>query len=299
MKITDLQVKTIESIPRRPYTNALGTQLASKRRISILEVTTDEGITGILTSGMMDGLMRGILLDYLKPRVLGEDPRNPERLWHQLFGHGGGWRMAISKGEVIRAISALDCALWDILGKAAGLPVYQLIGGYREEVDCYASGGHYVSLNSQREELKHLEEEMTAYMEMGFQAVKVRVGRNLKEDLERVRQVREIIGSECKLLIDFNTSPSYHGGVTHALKYVRALEACDPYWYEDPLIMDDLDGMRRLTASVDTAIARCAGVSPNGEKLQPWLKALTFRSPPILEIASIFTALRGFPMDLS
>lgn len=96
---------------------------------------------------------------------------------------------------------------------------------------------------------------MNAYVEMGFRAVKICVGRDLDQDIERTRLVRSIIGPETQLLFNFDTSPSHYGGVPHALKYMRALESFSPFWFEDPLVMDDVPGLQKLSDAIDTTIA--------------------------------------------
>ncbi|MDP6438688.1 MAG: enolase C-terminal domain-like protein, partial [Candidatus Brocadiia bacterium] len=162
---------------------------------------------------------------------LGEDPLNYERLWRRMFGGDDeAWRKPVTRGEVVRAISAVDTVIWDIIGKKLGTTVHQLLGGFRDEVPCYASGGHYISLGDHGAEMKYIGPEMQRYVDMGFTAVKMRVGRNLREDLERARLVRQIIGPDAHLMMDFNMSGSYSGGVPSTLKQMRALEEVDPYW---------------------------------------------------------------------
>lgn len=258
MKITDVRVRTIQDELIAPFTNALGTpRPLSKRKwtITIVEVFTDEGITGVLANDDLDEMSRQLIVKQLKPVIVGEDPLNYESVWRKMFGERGGWRHAIAKGEAIRAMSALDCAIWDIIGKAYNTPVYRLLGGYRDTVPCYASGGQYKSLTSHSEELRHLESEVQQYMEMGYKAVKIRAGRDIAKDSERVKVVRDVIGPDVDLMIDFNTSLTYYGGVSHAIKFMKALEKYNLYWFEDPLLMDDVTGMKQVADALDTAIA--------------------------------------------
>jgi L-rhamnonate dehydratase len=154
-------IRTIRSKLLYPITNSLGTLLIETTRTTVLEVLTDSGITGVLESSMMDDACRQIITNQLRPLIVGEDPRNYEGVWRKMFGAEAEWRPSIAKGEVVRAISALDTALWDIIGKELHTLVYKLLGGYRDKVQCYASGGHYVSLASHSENLKYLESEMS------------------------------------------------------------------------------------------------------------------------------------------
>ena len=255
MKITDLRVRQIRDRMLYPYTNSLGKSLKDTWKLTILELHTDEGITGVLVSGMMDDICRSIIENQLKEMIVGEDPMDTERLWERMLGGEGGWRYACFRGEVVRSMSAVDTLLWDIKGKKLGAPLYRLLGGHRNEVFCYASGGHYTSLTSHKQEIDHLEMEMAEYVKMGFKAVKMRVGRDIAKDSERTKVVRNAIGPDVKLLFDFNTSCSYFGGVPRAIRFMRELEKFDPYWFEDPLLIDDLPGLKQVSEAVDSPIA--------------------------------------------
>ena len=233
----------------------MGRSLSEAWQIRIIQVFTDEGITGVLGSPMVGGLVSDIIMDYLKPVVVGEDPMNYERLWRKMFGGEAGWRPGIAKGEAVRAISVLDTIMWDIIGKKLETPVYKLLGGYRDEVPCYASGGHYVTMGSHKEEMAYIEQQMNQYIDMGFKAVKIRVGRDIDQDCERARLAREIKGPDTKLMMDFNTSQTYQGGAPHAVKFMKALEEFDPFWFEDPLVMDDIAGMKQVSDGIETPIA--------------------------------------------
>lgn len=257
MKITDLRIRRIATPQYKPFTNArvTGSFLRSRWTFSIVEVFTDEGITGLAVSHSLHALSLEIIDNYLKPRIVGEDPMNFERLWRRMFGGDDEvWRKPVTRGEVVQAMSAVDTVVWDVIGKKLGTTVHQLLGGFRDEVPCYASGGHYISLGDHRAEMEYIGPEMQRYVDMGFTAVKMRVGRNVREDLERARLVREVIGPDARLMMDFNMSGS-GVGVSETLKQMRALEEVNPYWFEDPLLMDDINGMKQLAEAVDTAIA--------------------------------------------
>lgn len=256
MKITDLRIRHVKFEVTQPFTNSIAPRLGKKvGRTGILELFTDAGITGVLGSIFLDPTSCQIITNQLKPLILGENPLYYERVWRKMFGIEGEWRGQISKGETIRAMSFIDTAIWDIIGKTYNTPVYVLLGGFRDQVPCYASGGHYVSFTEHEEELKHLEDEMSQYMEMGFMAVKMRAGREIPKDSERVKLVREIVGPDVKIMVDFNTSQTYRGGVSSAIKFCRALEKYDITWFEDPLVMDDILGMKQISDAIDTAIA--------------------------------------------
>ena len=257
MKITDIRLRHCQAPVYRSFTNSLGTKLPAKKTwvTTIVEVDTDEGITGVYASRNIHGAISDLMLNYLRPLLLGENPLNYERLWRKMFGDREGWRFPAAKGETIRAMSVLDTVIWDIIGKSLGTPVTKLLGGFRDEIPCYASGGHYISLGDHTAEMDYIGPEMQRYMDMGFHAVKMRVGRNRRKDLERARLVRQVIGPDAKLMMDFNKSGTYLGGVSETIKFMRSLEEVDPYWFEDPLVMDDIAGMKRIATAVDTALA--------------------------------------------
>ena len=152
------------------------------------------------------------------------------------------------KGEVIRAISAVDIALWDIMGKAVDKPLYKLLGGYRDKVPVYASGGYY----QESKGIDGLVKEMTSYVEQGFKAVKMKIGRlSIKEDVERVKAVREAIGDDIQLMVDANSAFD----ASTAIRLARKLEEYDIFWFEEPVPPYDLDGYAKVTKASRIPIA--------------------------------------------
>ncbi|MCH8945064.1 MAG: hypothetical protein IH910_09805 [Proteobacteria bacterium] len=173
---------------------AIASRAISERHYTLVRVRTDTGTEGI---GFCYGGHRGGSLvtlavrDLLRDIVVGRDPHQVEAIWDAMYReallHG-------RRGAVLRAISAVDIALWDAVSKEAGLPLYRYAGGYREgQVPAYASGGYYAEGKGPED----LALEMQGYVEMGFQAVKMKVGRvSPKEDAVRVRVVREAVAEE-------------------------------------------------------------------------------------------------------
>jgi L-alanine-DL-glutamate epimerase-like enolase superfamily enzyme len=168
----------------------------------------------------------------------------------------------------MHAIAGIDMALWDLIGKAVGQPVYRLLGQFRDRVPAYASAGFF----REGEGLAELAKECRAYREQGFKGVKIKVGRNrglspfspmeftagndlctttLAEDLERVRVAREAIGPEMALMVDVNCSWSSET----AVKMARAMESLDVFWLEEPVPTDDVDGSAALAAATSVPIA--------------------------------------------
>ena len=182
----------------------------------------------------------------LAPIVEGEDPRDTERLWREMFD---GTVQVGRKGAYLRAISSVDIALWDLTAKAADMPLYKLLGAHADAVPAYASGGYY------RDEKGHkgLREEVRRYVDAGHDTVKMKVGRrSVHEEVERVRAVRETIGEERTLLMDANGAWS---SAPEALRNCRAFAEFDPYFIEEPAMPDNVDLLARINDGLSYPVA--------------------------------------------
>lgn len=240
MKITAITTEEYSWPRTRPITNGKHTYTHSG--LGLVKIETDEGITGIGLGAT--GAIGRATVETLKPLLIGEDPINVERLWHQMWVP----KLIGRRGLTTRAISAIDIGLWDIRAKAAGLPLYRLLGGYRDSVPTYVAGGYYEDGKG----LKELAQEMTDNVEMGARAVKMKVGAiSLREDAERVRAVRQAIGPDVKLLVDANCAYRYY----EAIQFAKRIEEYDPYWFEEPVAPDDYKGHRRLADATSIPIA--------------------------------------------
>lgn len=224
------------------YRNADGSNPQARRKWMgpvgdvVVEIETDAGITGVGHGNWATGAISTIVDETLSKFLIGEDPRERERLWDIMY------RATIPfgrKGAAIEAISAVDLALWDIAGKAADKPVYELLGGpVTDSIPCYASNLHPVDLDT-------LEREARQYVEEGFDAMKLRfkhgpaAGRQGMEANEQVvKTVRDVVGDEIELAGD-----AYMGwSVKYAKRMVTRLEPYDMAWVEEPVIPDDIDG---------------------------------------------------------
>ncbi|MFU8870178.1 mandelate racemase/muconate lactonizing enzyme family protein, partial [Natronococcus sp.] len=182
----------------------------------------------------------------LEPMLVGEDPRDTERLWRKMFD---GTVQIGRSGLVLRAISSVDIALWDLKAKAASQPLYKLLGGHADEVPTYASGGYY------RDEKGHegLREEVQRYVSEGHDAVKMKVGRlSILEEVERVAAVRDEIGADRTLLLDANGAWS---NATEAIRACRAFEPYDPYFIEEPVMIDSVEAMTSVNGTISYPVA--------------------------------------------
>ena len=131
------------------------------------------------------------------------------------------------RGAALRAISAVDIAIWDIIGKKAGLPIWQLAGGFKESIPAYASGGHYIKGAT----LDDISLEVQDYIKKGFKEIKIRVGRaSLKEDTERIDVIRNVIDDEIKLMVD--AGEAWDGPT--AIAAAKMWEKYNISWIEEP-----------------------------------------------------------------
>ena len=240
MKITEIVMQEYRWPRTRPITN--GKHTYTHVDYALVKISTDQGITGIgLGHG---GAVERAIVAHLAPMLIGEDPIDVERLWHKMWVP----KLVGRRGLTTRAISAIDIGLWDIRGKVANLPLYKLLGGYRDRVPTYVAGGYY----EEGKGLRELAQEMEQNVAMGARAVKIKVGGlSIAQDAERVRVARDAVGPEVKLLVDANCAyRSYE-----AIQFARKVEACDLFWFEEPMMPDDYDGHRKLAQATSIPIA--------------------------------------------
>jgi D-arabinonate dehydratase len=186
--------------------------------------------------------------ELLFPMVLGRRLGELRAVWRDLYR---GTVRAGRRGAVLHALSAVDIALWDALAKTAGLPLHELLGGARTSVPCYASGGYYHPGDG----LEGLEREVAGYVEQGFRAVKMKIGRlGVRAERERVRVVREVLGDDRELFVDANQA---YEAVDDAVALCRAIEPFDVGFFEEPFAVDDVEAFVRLRAR--TAIPLATG----------------------------------------
>ena len=227
---------------------SFATRTVEERDHAITYVRTDDGIEGLgYTLGYGGStLVADAVTDVLAPMVEGEDPRDTERLWREMFD---GTVQIGRKGVMLRAIAIVDIALWDIAAKAADAPLYKYLGAYRDSVPAYASGGYY----REGKGLEGLREEMRRYVDRGHDAVKMKVGRlSPAEEAERVRAVRETIGDERVLMVDANGAWK---SKPEALRTCRAIAEYDPYFVEEPVMPDSVSLMAEVNDALEYSVA--------------------------------------------
>jgi L-alanine-DL-glutamate epimerase-like enolase superfamily enzyme len=253
MEITDVVVHTL-SLPAVESTKADSSQDAC-----IVEVETDEGITGIGEADSSPRVVEAIIeapvshdkSAGVKEVVLGRDPFDVEVLWNEMYDRTYFYGR---KGAAITAISAVDMALWDIMGKATGRPLYQLLGGkHRDSVRAYAS----TLFPDDPTDTDHMRREAEEALDEGFTAVKFGwggFGRSRRDDLKLVGTAREVLGEGFDIMID--AGMVWQEDVKGAIKRTNELDrAHDIYWMEEPFYADNLDGYRRLSEATETRVA--------------------------------------------
>ena len=245
-RITDVRAVAVRVPLARPV--QIATRQVEAREYALVWVEADDGSVGIghAYAGTRGGrILRDIVLDIFRPVLVGADATLIDQLWSALYQEA---LLLGRRGAVLRALSAVDIALWDRLGIAAGLPLHRLLGGDRAEVPAYASGGYY----TEGDPLAVIERELRGHVEAGFDAVKIKVGRDFAVDIDRVRVARETLGPDRRLALDANNAwRSPH----EAIRFARAVERYDPWWLEEPLPADDISGHAAVARALDMPVA--------------------------------------------
>ena len=237
----------------------------STREALLVKVTTDDpSIFGWGESAMWGGphaVTAAVIEKEIHPLLAGQDPRRPEYLWEKVFQetyyHG-------RRGILIAALSGIDIALWDILGKCAGQPLWRLLGGFGRPVAAYASSGYY----RRDYGLDAFAADVARARAAGFRGYKMKIGNilpaahygviedvplrgSIAEDLKRVAAAREAIGGDRNLMVDATTSLT----ARVAMRYAAALERLEIRWFEEPVMAEDVAGCADLARRTRIAIA--------------------------------------------
>jgi len=249
MKITDVRAHVLRSALQQPFAFSQG--WVSSRGATLVEVQTDEGVTGwgeALCQGLQPPeIAAAAVSGALKPLVIGADPLEPEVLWHRMYHQTRDYGQ---KGALIGAISGIDIALWDIAGKVRREPVAKLLGGvFRTRVQAYATG--FYRLKGQGE-ASRLAREAEGHAANGFRALKIKLGFGIDDDLAVMREIKGILKNE-EMMIDVN----HAYGVADAIRLGRSLEDMGwrLRWYEEPVVQEDLDGYAEVRRALATPIA--------------------------------------------
>lgn len=245
MKITKLETQIVNL----PLPKPIKTAIHDMRSVGcvLLRLRTDEGLTGEAYLFTLNGVRLKAFDEMLRgfeDLVIGRDPHHVTGIWEDIWaeinptGH---------KGVTISALSVIDTACWDLIGKAAEKPLHHIFGACREQVPTYASSGLWLSAS-----IDDLQSEAQNFLDQGFTAMKIRLGSPAPaDDIARVQAVRDVVGSETGLLVDLNQGLSPKA----AIRLGRDLEAFNLIWIEEPVAAYDLEGHARVTAALHTPIA--------------------------------------------
>ncbi|MBI1928043.1 mandelate racemase/muconate lactonizing enzyme family protein [Candidatus Poribacteria bacterium] len=232
MKITEVKTYNLRYPLIEPFANSQGWSRA--RSAGVVEVITDAGITG-----WGEGLTTPSQ-SVINAHLIGKDLFDVEVIWNAIYQKGGG---------DLAALSAVDIALWDIMGKALELPIYRLLGGaFRERIPAYASG---LFKKDKANITQALMDEAKGYIDQGFPAVKMKIGFGEAYDVTNVAAVRKAIGDSILLAVDANCG--YDVGT--AIDIGRKIAENDLFWYEEPITTDDVDGYVEIRHALNIRIA--------------------------------------------
>ncbi|WP_088183412.1 L-rhamnonate dehydratase [Sphingobium sp. Z007] len=265
MKITEIRTRVVQwegdTVPLPPHfcTNPMDlvSPMLSPETMGtftfhgwlIVEIFTDAGLVGIGNAALAPLVTKQMIDQYLAPLLIGQNPWDSEFLWQHMYRK----TMAFGrKGVALVAISALDIAIWDLMGKSAKQPVFRLLGGRtKAKIPVYASRLYSIPL-------EELAREAAAYKAQGYKAMKLRFGwgpidgaAGMARNVELIRTVRETVGEEIDIMAD-----AYMGwSLDYAKRMMRLIEPFNLRWLEEAIIPDDINGYHELRRFGATPIA--------------------------------------------
>ena len=260
MKITGIETFCLAW--RMPYAIAYAKGEYQDREAVLVKVSTDDpDIVGWGESavwGGPHGSTVAVIEQEIAPLVIGQDPRRPEHIWDKVFH---GTYMHGRKGMVVSCLSGIDIACWDIMGKAAGQPLWRLLGGYGRPVTAYHSSGYY-----RRGDTPEIFAARVAQSRaLGYRGYKMKIGNipqvnhheeraytvSFDEDMARIAAAREAIGADRNLMVDANCALNPRV----AMRYAEKLEPLEIRWFEEPVAPENIVGCAELAGRTRIAIA--------------------------------------------
>lgn len=229
---------------------SFSSRVVRDREYGLVRVRDTDGVTGIgfcYPGHKAASIVATAVRDLLAPVAVGQDSMAVEKIWADMYQeallHGRA-------GAVMRAISIIDVAIWDLNARRLNAPLSHVLGCHKPDlVPCYASGGYYTDGKTPG----HLADEVRGYVEAGFKAVKIKVGKeDPKGEEARVRACREAIGPDVPLMLDANNA---WANVAGALRYVERFEDYEPFWIEEPFGPDDVISHARLARETTIPVA--------------------------------------------
>ena len=229
---------------------SFATRTVSERHYCIVKVRSKDGHEGVgfCYVGSAAGSIAKVAVEQLlAPKLIGQNSHRSEGLWSEMYAES---ILQGRSGAVMRGISILDTAIWDLNARSVGLPLHQYLGCVVDDrVPAYASGGYYLEGKTPAK----LGKEMEAFVKLGFKAVKMKVGRlSPREEEARVKAARSAVGDDVLLTLDANNA---WRDLPTAMEYVRRFEKYNPYWLEEPFSPDAIDLHARLAKNTSITIA--------------------------------------------
>jgi D-galactarolactone cycloisomerase len=242
-----VRIEHVEALNLRfEYPQGGGFQYAggkvTSRVTTIIRVHTDGPHVGIGAAYSHPDLVKLIVEGNLAPHLYGRDPLEVEALWDLMYGLT---RWYGRKGVAVSALGGIDIALWDLRGKAAGKPIWQMLGSERSYAPAYASGLFWVN------DVGELEQEAARHVERGFRRVKMRLGRNAHYDLAAVDAAKRGAGAGNDVIVD----GSHRYSLERAEWMGRELSDRNVFWFEEPFPPEDLDTYVALRPRIDVPLA--------------------------------------------
>ncbi len=249
MKITGVKTHIVDTVIPEEHRVRSGAGYKLRRQAAFVQIMTDEGISGVgpcsFGSASLDlGSVATLCDNTFADLLVGEDPHRIEYLWDKIY-YGSIVRVHGVRSVGVAILSAIDIALWDIKGKALGMPIYQLLGGaFRNPVPVYVSSVYWDTPEGAAKQAR-------AFLDRGFNAFKVKVGLDLRNDIESLHAIRDEVGRDVDMLVDANQCYTRH----LALQVGRELEKLDVLLFEEPLPIDDVESHAFLADKLDVRIA--------------------------------------------
>lgn len=243
MKIERFEVLNLSMPFDRPLTTGIHQFLGLENVVIKIHA---EGVTGLgyafcfdhhqanAITSMVHSLMEGLI---------GREVSNIRGIWNELW-----WKISFigQAGPPVMALAAIDTALWDLFSKKQGVPLYKMLGAVRDEVPVYATGG-WISYSNE-----DLVNEAAKYVEQGHTHYKIKVGqKDWRADVERVKLLRDEIGYKLEIMVDSNQAWT----VQEAIRFGKATEEYDLYWFEEPINIHDLEGTKRVAENIPQQLA--------------------------------------------
>jgi D-galactarolactone cycloisomerase len=247
MNVVDVVAHVLSTPLEEPFAFSQG--WVKERNAMVVEVVTDEGVTGwgeSLCHGLQPPEVAASFVEHcFKPMLIGRDPFDVEVIWEEMYNR----TRPFGGGAAVNAISGVDVALWDAMGRYLGQPVYRLLGGaFHSELTPYATGFYR---REGEDPIKAGIEEAERHLSDGLCAMKLKVGFGIEADIEYVRAIRKAVGPEARIMMDANCAYD----APAARRILLGCEDASVHFFEEPLAPEDLEGYKALRHLTPTYVA--------------------------------------------